>query len=86
MNVFVEGKEFSNWQSVKKAKKKYEEESKTILSTRGSHKLKSNDDASISCVYSDMEFHCKAGEERKSQSKGYRQTSTYKMGCSIQVD
>lgn len=68
---------FPDWESVKQAKEQYEKESKIILSIRGSHKLKSN---------ADVQFHCKAGKERPSQSNGYRQSSTYKVGCSVEVN
>lgn len=84
MNVFTVGKEFADWASVKEAKKQYEDESKSILSTRGSHLLKSKDDASKRCIYADAVLWCKAGKERKSQSQGLRMSSTYKMNCTFQ--
>lgn len=86
MNVFAVGTEFTDKASVFEAKKNYEEASKTLLSISGCHKLKTSDDVSKKFVYDRVEFSCKAGIERKSQSKGLRQSSTYKMGCPVKVN
>ncbi len=85
MNVFAVNTEFSDWESVIDAKKLYEEASKTLLVTNGCHKLKTNDEISKKCVYDRIAFGCKAGAERVSQSKGLRESSTYKMGCGVKV-
>lgn len=85
MNIFQINTEFHDWESVVQAKKLYEEASKTLLVTSASHKLKTTDDVSLRCVYDRIEFSCKAGLERRCQSKGIRQSSTYKMGCTVKV-
>lgn len=86
MNVFAVKTEFDDWASVLKAKKMYEDASKTLLTTSASHKLKTSDDVSKRCLYDRVEFSCKAGQERKSQSKGLRESFTYKMGCTVKVN
>lgn len=85
MNPFVLKSEFDEWAKVLEAKKAYEEDSKTILVTAKSGKLKGDGELVQKLVYERVVFQCKAGPERNSQSKGYRASATYKKNCPVKV-
>lgn len=85
MNGLNEKTEFDDWESFLAAKKAYEEACKTLLSTRGSRVLKGDNDIAQQFRYDNKIYHCKAGSERPTQSKGIRVSSTYKMGCPVVV-
>lgn len=81
MNVFDLNTEFDDWQSVLQAKKAYENASNTVLSTRGSNPMKGDNETALKFRYTRKVYHCKAGKERETKSKGYRKSATYKMNC-----
>lgn len=85
MNGLDEKTEFDDWQSFMVAKKAYEVASKTLLTTKGSDVMKGNNDIAKKFCYIRKVFNCKAGAERKQQSKGVRKSSTYRRGCPVSV-
>lgn len=85
MDSFALGTSFDTWQQVLDAKKLYEMNTKTVLVTRGSDKLKGESDLSRRLIYERVTFICKAGPERQTQSQGHRKSSTYKKNCPVKV-
>lgn len=77
---------FTDYASVVAAKKRYEESSNTVLVKTDCIKLKDADsDFGKRFVYQRIVFECKAGGERKPQSKGLRNSSTIKKNCPVKV-
>lgn len=85
MEPFAEGTSFDTWQQVLDAKKLYEINTKTLLVTRGSDKLKGESNLSRRLIYERVTLICKAGPERQTQSQGHRKSSTYKKNCPMKV-
>lgn len=85
MDIFQLNKKFDDYKSLLAAKTEYEKASNTILTTETSHLLQGEGDFVISRKYERISYVCKAGKERPSQSKGIRQSSTYKSNCPFKV-
>lgn len=85
MEFFAVGQEFDSFNSLIIRKKEYETATKNVLVIGACHKLKGNGSFQETFVYNQLEFHCKAGAERKTQSKGLRKSSTYKKNCPVIV-
>lgn len=85
MNGLTEKTEFVSWKFFLKAKKAYEEASKTLLVTRGSCVMKGDDEKSVNFRYTKKIYNCKAGSQKPTKSKGHRSSATYKMDCPVTV-
>lgn len=81
MEHFQKGTEFHTYADLLAAKCSYEHDTKTLLTTKKSAKYGMDDPRNEDLVYSRIQYQCKAGEERKSTSKGNRAVSTGKMNC-----
>lgn len=85
MEHFQKGTEFHTYKELLAAKCRYEQETKTLLTTKKSAKYGFDDPRCEDLVYSRIQYQCKAGEERKSTSKGNRAVSSGKMNCPVVV-
>lgn len=86
MEYFQLNSQFNDYQSVLATKKLYEESTNTILVKGDCLKLQDKEsELSKRCVYQRIEFNCKAGLERKTRSKGIRNSSTIKKNCTVRV-
>ncbi|XP_037048119.1 zinc finger protein MSN4-like [Bradysia coprophila] len=85
MDHFQVGTEFHTYRELLAAKYRYEQDTKTLLTTKKSAKYTPDDPRCEDLVYSRIQYQCKAGEERKSTSKGNRAVSSGKMNCPVQV-
>lgn len=85
MEHFQIGTEFHTYKELLAAKYRYEQDTKTLLTTKKSAKYTSDDPRCEDLVYSRIQYQCKAGEERKSTSKGNRAVTSGKMNCPVQV-
>lgn len=83
--TFALNTQFDDWKKVLETKKLYEESSKTVLTIRKCDKLKGTSELNDKIVYERVTLHCKAGHERPSQSRGFRESSTYKKNCPVKV-
>lgn len=85
MTHFQVGDEFHTYKELQAAKYRYEQDTKTLLTTKKSAKYSPDDPRCEDLVYSRIQYQCKAGEERKSTSKGNRAVSSGKLNCPVQV-
>lgn len=85
MEFFVIGQEFDSFKSLTEKKKEYEVATNNLLVINNSHRLKGDGSFQENFLYDRLEFACKAGQERPSQSNGLRKTSTYKKNCPVKV-
>lgn len=86
MQFFQLNSQFDDYNSVVAAKKDYEKSSNTLLSKIDSVLLPDPDsDWTKRFKYKRIGFICKAGPERKCQSKGLRKSSTIKKDCPVKV-
>lgn len=85
MEHFEKGTEFNTYAELLAAKCRYEHDTKTLLTTKKSAKYGADDPRHEDLVYSRIQYQCKAGEERKSTSKGNRAVSSGKMNCPVVV-
>lgn len=76
---------FDNYEDLRRAIKEYECTSNTLLVIDDCCKLKGAGEFVVSMVYSRLQLKCKAGTERPSQSRGIRETSTFKKNCPVKV-
>ncbi len=81
MNGLSVNTEFDDWISFAETKKAYEQASKTLLMTRGSYPLKGENETAQKFRFAEVTYECKAGNQRRTDSKGHRASSTYKMNC-----
>lgn len=79
------GTQFHTYKELLAAKCRYEQDTKTLLTTKKSAKYGADDPRYEDLVYSRIQYQCKAGEERKSTSKGNRAVSSGKMNCPVAV-
>lgn len=85
MEHFTLNQEFTDFESVLKAKKIYEEASNTVLTISSSKPIVGDGELKTKFVYERLLYGCKAGTERPTSSKGLRASSTYKKGCPVKV-
>lgn len=85
MEHFKKGAEFHTYKELLAAKYRYEQDTKTLLTTKKSAKYGFDDPRYEDLVYSRIQYQCKAGEERKSTSKGNRNVSSSKMNCPVLI-
>lgn len=85
MEHFQKGTEFHTYKDLLAAKCRYEQDTKTLLTTKKSAKYGADDPRCEDLVYSRIQYQCKAGEERKSTSKGNRNVTSGKMNCPVIV-
>lgn len=85
MEHFRIGTEFHTYKELLAAKSRYEQNTKTLLTTKKSAKFGADDPRCEDLVYSRIQYQCKAGQERKSTSKGNRNVSSGKMNCPVLV-
>lgn len=85
MEHFQKGTEFHTYKELLAAKFRYEQDTKTLLTTKKSAKYGLDDPRYEDLVYSRIQYQCKAGEERKSTSKGSRAVSSNKLNCPVLV-
>lgn len=85
MNVFELNCTFETFESLLEAKKSYEIVSNTVLVIDKCHRLRKEDNLQKVIVYDRLTFVCKAGKERPTESKGYRNSSTLKKNCPVKV-
>lgn len=85
MNELDQDTEFESYQALLDAKRRYEAASRTILVVDDCKKIKVACEVAERLVYHRIVYKCKAGDERASESKGIRQTATYKKNCSVKV-
>lgn len=85
MEHFQKGTEFHTYKELLAAKFRYEQDTKTLLTTKKSAKYGLDDPRYEDLVYSRIQYQCKAGEERKSTSKGNRAVSSSKLNCPVLV-
>lgn len=86
MDYFSLNKEFDSYEALIETKKAYENATNNLLVIVGSHVLKGYGDFKDKMKYERLILGCKAGKERLTQSKGLRNSSTYKMGCPVKVN
>lgn len=82
---FVIGQTFDSHEAFITAKKDYENSSNTILTISRSETISSSDEMSALFKYRRLTLSCKAGPERKCQSKGMRLSATTKRNCPFEV-
>lgn len=85
MENFSLNKEFDSFDEVLKAKKHYEHENNVVLVISSSHLLKGDSEIIKQCVYDRLSLQCKAGKERRTESKGMRLSATFKKNCLMKV-
>lgn len=85
MENFAPGTEFHTYTDLLAAKHRYEQATKTLLTTKKSARYAVDDPRKEDLVYSRIQYQCKAGEERKSTSKGNRAVTSGKMNCPVTV-
>lgn len=85
MEYFALNKEFESYAQLKQTKKEYETATNNLLVTVVSHLLKGHGEFKDKMVYERLTWGCKAGKERPSTSKGWRESKTYKKGCPAMV-
>lgn len=85
MEIFAPGNEFHTYKLLMAAKHRYEQATKTLLTTKKSVKYSLDDPRCEELVYSRITYQCKAGEGRKSTSKGSRAVSSGKKNCPVLV-
>lgn len=85
MQLFSENSHFNDLASLMATKKLYEEFSNSVLVKDDCKKLVGDSELSRKVVYERIFFRCKAGPERKTQSRGIRKSSTIKKDCPVVV-
>lgn len=86
MEFFQVNSQFNDYKSVMEMKKKYEKASNSLLYKEDCVFLPDREsEFGKRFVYQRLVLRCKAGPERPSQSKGIRNSSTYKKNCPVKV-
>lgn len=83
--AFFVNKEFNSFSELLEAKKEYEIVNNIVTVRRDTHLLKGEGEIIRRFVYSRLSLLCKAGKERKSESKGMRKSATFKKNCPFKV-
>lgn len=79
--AFIQGATFVSLADFQRAKESFEKANNSVFVVKKSDSLAAGDPDLANIKYSRINYECKFGGERKSQSTGARQTSTYKNHC-----
>lgn len=85
MEFFALDSKFDSFKALTAKKKEYEVATNNLLVISDAHKVKGDGPFKEKFVDERLTLSCKAGEERPTESKGLRESKTYKKNCPVKV-